>query len=133
METEIALETTRFRQNGRGRPARNLVGLHYGRLTVRGALRQKGGRTWLCECECGNRVEVSGIALRAGKRSCGCLKWRSNGVITRPLAIWSAPPPANDNAVDAEFEDVPMVSNRRYAPAVEIRPWWRRLLDVFQS
>lgn len=122
METVIDLEPQRFRQNRRGRPARNLVGLHFGRLVVRAALRQNGGRTWLCECECGNTVEVSGTALRAGKRSCGCLRWRSNGVVTRPLAIWAAPLPANDNGEDPD-----------YTERLDRRPWWRRLLDTLRS
>lgn len=31
---------------------------------------------WLCECECGNRVEVLGNSLKTGNtQSCGCLHW----------------------------------------------------------
>lgn len=30
---------------------------------------------WLCECQCGTKMIVSGCLLRAGKvRSCGCLR-----------------------------------------------------------
>jgi hypothetical protein len=51
------------------------IGHKYGKLTV---LKHHGGgkhtsSLWLCQCECGNTIVVSGIKLRAGgKKSCGC-------------------------------------------------------------
>lgn len=56
----------------------NLTGQRFGRLT---AIRKsenrvgKSGRTaWVCQCDCGNVVEVETRSLRSGaKRSCGCL------------------------------------------------------------
>lgn len=34
----------------------------------------KGNAIWLCQCKCGNHVEVSGIDLRNGHvKSCGCI------------------------------------------------------------
>lgn len=58
----------------------NLTGQKFGCLTVisrsvdhiqpSGTKRAK----WLCRCECGNNVEVTGINLRRGKtKSCGCI------------------------------------------------------------
>lgn len=51
------------------------IGNRYGRLTVL----KDVGRTdfrcvlWLCKCDCGNTLEVSGISLRSGHtQSCGC-------------------------------------------------------------
>jgi len=52
------------------------IGNQYRKLTV---IKHHGGgkhtsSLWLCQCECGNTVVVSGIKLRAGsKKSCGCL------------------------------------------------------------
>jgi|SRR5579859_530337 len=61
------------------------IGHTYGRLKVleyagrtepEGA-RRGGKAIWLCRCECGARVAVSGSKLRAGKVvSCGC--WRAD-------------------------------------------------------
>ena len=49
----------------------------YGRLTVikRSTKPDKYNRAlWLCKCDCGNEAVVAGGSLRAGQRSCGCLK-----------------------------------------------------------
>ena len=47
----------------------------YGRLTVTGRAPNIGTRAaWICRCDCGNVVVVSGSALRRrNNRSCGCL------------------------------------------------------------
>lgn len=57
---------------------KDLTGKRFGRLLV---VQQCGRKTdcgkllWLCKCDCGNIVEVSGMALVAGHtRSCGCYK-----------------------------------------------------------
>lgn len=54
----------------------DLSGEKYGRLTVICRAENKNGRTrWLCECDCGSLVEVSGNDMRMGKvQSCGCIK-----------------------------------------------------------
>lgn len=52
------------------------VGIKYGKLSVLelAGRTAKGGANWLCQCECGGRVVVSGDNLHAGhSRSCGCL------------------------------------------------------------
>jgi hypothetical protein len=53
------------------------TGNRYGRLTVL----EEAGRScwrralWLCRCDCGNEVVVSGTKLRSGAvKSCGCLR-----------------------------------------------------------
>lgn len=56
---------------------KDLTGMTYGRLTVaKDTGKREKGRSiiWLCECECGNFIEVSGRGLTTGNnRSCGCL------------------------------------------------------------
>ena len=53
----------------------DITGQRFGRLT---AIKRTGTRSghslWLCECDCGNTVEVSANSLKRGRtRSCGCL------------------------------------------------------------
>jgi hypothetical protein len=54
----------------------DLIGARFGRLTIVSAGRQKGaGHSWVCSCDCGQQVLVSGSRLKSGhKKSCGCLK-----------------------------------------------------------
>lgn len=50
----------------------DLTGRQFHRLTVISAAAKSG--YWICECECGNRKEINGGNLRAGRtKSCGCL------------------------------------------------------------
>lgn len=62
------------------RPAIDLTGQRFGRLTVvKRAERPKGrnyrGACWLCKCDCGNEVVVWGVNLRHERtRSCGCIR-----------------------------------------------------------
>lgn len=52
-----------------------MVGLRFGRLVVE-SRSAKAARVawWVCRCDCGTQVEVSGLLLRFGSvRSCGCL------------------------------------------------------------
>jgi len=54
----------------------NLTGKRFDRLHVVAYAGNDGDRasTWLCLCDCGERVVVSGKSLRRGRtRSCGCL------------------------------------------------------------
>lgn len=54
----------------------NLIGKQYGRLFVleKGKTDKFGHIYWICECSCGNIVEVAGTNLTQGKtQSCGCL------------------------------------------------------------
>ena len=55
-------------------PKIDLVGQRFGRLKV---IEENGRKqkqiAWLCECDCGNRVSVTGTHLRSGiTQSCGC-------------------------------------------------------------
>lgn len=61
--------------------ALNLTGQKFGRLTVikkvENNVNAKGGQrsAWLCECECGKRIVVTGDKLKNGNtKSCGCLQ-----------------------------------------------------------
>jgi len=64
------------------RPAKDLIGQRFGRLTVLrryGTYRSKDGRRtwaiWLCRCDCGREVAARGDHLRAGDiKSCGCYR-----------------------------------------------------------
>ena len=59
-----------------GRPATNLIGQVFGRLTVikRVENSNDGHARWECQCECGNIVTVSSNVLKKGNtKSCGCL------------------------------------------------------------
>ena len=61
----------------KGRGKKDLLGQRFGRLTViwEEPERNKNNEIrWLCRCDCGNVVSVSGVALRNGNtKSCGCL------------------------------------------------------------
>ena len=49
------------------------IGHKYGKLTVLQRAANRGHRAyWVCQCECGNIVEISGTNLRQGQQSCGC-------------------------------------------------------------
>lgn len=64
---------------GKGRPAIDILGQKFGRLTaiefvVAPEGHQRGPAKWLCKCECGSSKVVAAMSLRRGKtRSCGCL------------------------------------------------------------
>lgn len=55
--------------------AADLTGLMFGRLKALDKVGCRAGHAlWLCECECGQRVEVIATNLKKGNtRSCGCL------------------------------------------------------------
>lgn len=55
----------------------DLTGQKFGRLTAIKATDKRKNRkvVWLCQCECGNFIEVPSDSLRQSKtKSCGCLK-----------------------------------------------------------
>lgn len=59
-----------------GYVALDLTGQRYGRLTAlydTGRKTKAGNHYWMCECDCGKRVEVDTGCLRIGDtKSCGC-------------------------------------------------------------
>lgn len=69
----------------------DLVGQRFGKLTVIkriGAHYSPSGTstpTWLCQCDCGNQVEVMGAALRNGTSSCGCISSMGEELISSIL------------------------------------------------
>lgn len=57
------------------KPKIDLTGQRFGRLKALSYVVSDDRRAWLCECDCGQRVEVRGRNLRIGKTSsCGCFK-----------------------------------------------------------
>ena len=56
---------------------KNIVGMKYGNLTVLNITHKNknGAYCWNCVCDCGTKLNVSGLALRSGNtKSCGCLQ-----------------------------------------------------------
>lgn len=71
---------------------RNLVGEKFGRLTVKDFSDSDGHESerarWLCLCECGQTVIVTGKRLRSGNtKSCGCLRAESGRLRVKDLAV----------------------------------------------
>lgn len=63
-------------------------GTKYGNLTVieEGGRDSQGCVKWICKCDCGSIVEVSGHALRRGSvKSCGCIKSWGEALIQKYL------------------------------------------------
>lgn len=65
--------------------AKNLEGLRFGRLVVIELAKKPQNSTdahrhWLCRCDCGNTVIVSGSNLGRGTFSCGCGKREGKAV-----------------------------------------------------
>ena len=55
----------------------NLLHQKFNRLKViqKGKIDKNGHRYWICQCDCGNIVEINGDNLRRGlTQSCGCLR-----------------------------------------------------------
>ncbi len=80
----------------------NIVGLKFGRLTIIGYFGTcKTGSGWYCECECGNIIMASHLAITGGGvKSCGCLfnetrrcslkhNHANNGNVTPTWNSWS--------------------------------------------
>lgn len=54
-------------------PSINELGNRYGKLTVVKKVEGLRNSRWICRCDCGNEIEISGRNLRLGKaQSCGC-------------------------------------------------------------
>jgi len=58
------------------KPKIDLTGNRVGRLLIlEYAQPNDSRRAWVCQCDCGARVEIRGVNLRTGKtKSCGCFK-----------------------------------------------------------
>ena len=54
---------------------KDLIGDKFGKLLPLYPERKNGRIFWVCKCDCGNIINLSGTHLRAGHTlSCGCLK-----------------------------------------------------------
>lgn len=64
-----------FREKSASTKLKDISGMEFGRLTVLNKTNYKGKNTkWLCQCRCGNTIEVSKPNLISGNtKSCGCL------------------------------------------------------------
>lgn len=63
--------------NGIKHNLKDLTGQCFGRLTPIKVIKvdEKRGATWLCQCSCGNTIELIGSKLTTGTtKSCGCLR-----------------------------------------------------------
>lgn len=62
------------KEEASARFCKDMTGKQFGFLTVLQREGRKGSQaTWLCQCECGNQVVVTGNLLRnGGVQSCGC-------------------------------------------------------------
>lgn len=83
-------------------PIHDLTGRPYGRLTVLGLSTYRGnskkGETfWICECDCGEIIDVRGTDLKKNHtKSCGCFRRENTGALnrthgltnTRTYSIW---------------------------------------------
>ncbi len=57
------------------RPAPQIIGQKFGHLTVVKKAEEKGRTRYLCQCDCGNSVEVFASSIISGHtKSCGCIK-----------------------------------------------------------
>lgn len=91
---------------------KDLTGCKFGMLTVREFLRidEEHGAIWLCDCECGNTVEVSSRRLSSkNTKSCGCLRHtfkRTHGLSnTRLYDIWCHTRSKCTKPNDRRYED----------------------------
>ena len=52
----------------------NLIGQRFGSFEVLSRVENSADRhaRWLCRCDCGAELIITGKALRAGKKSCSC-------------------------------------------------------------
>jgi hypothetical protein len=65
----------RYLHGHSGPKSRVQVGQRYGRLTVLRETAVKGGRRFMCLCDCGAEAERAANTLLSGRtRSCGCLR-----------------------------------------------------------
>jgi hypothetical protein len=86
----------------KGRPAIDLAGKVFGRLTViKRSLKKRSEKEthvyWVCECECGNVLDVRGSRLKSGRtKSCGCLRHDTRPALTHGMTgtkthmVWDA-------------------------------------------
>jgi hypothetical protein len=92
----VLVSRTEFEGYGKAAAKRikSEIGNAFGRLVVVEPASSRGnGARWVCQCDCGRRVEVQGTALRAGLvKSCGCMgafcdrrgRWGTEGEPVRP-------------------------------------------------
>lgn len=90
----------------------DMTGCMFGKLTVikreaNNIQPNRGQKTmWLCQCDCGNKVIVSGTHLRSGHtKSCGCINFSHGMCGTRLHRIWSNIKSRCNNPKDKDFKN----------------------------
>ena len=71
---------------------KDIAGLRSGRLiAVKPSHQVNKQFWWICKCDCGNEINISGNRLRSGKtKSCGCIVKVQGGLSTSPTyRSWS--------------------------------------------
>lgn len=72
---------------------KNLTGNKYGLLTVIKMRKERGKHNevfWICQCDCGNLIDVRANSLQQGKTtSCGCSRKKHGMNDTRLYRIWN--------------------------------------------
>lgn len=106
--------------NVKGSAPKHTVGDKVGRLTVverAGSTRHKAAK-WLCSCDCGAMVTITGHALGKTVNSCGCIKRETTkalrwaGVGDIPMSYW------NGVLYNAKKRSIPVTITLQYAWSV---------------
>ena len=114
--------------------ALHLTGQVFGRLVVLRQAEKINGRTrWVCQCECGTELTVSGRSLTSGNtRSCACLqretlsnRRRTHGMRhTREYTTWAGMIARCTNARDKYYADYG-------GRGITVCPQWRQSFATF--
>ena len=120
----------------------DLTGKTFGRLTVKERVKSRtnGIPEWLCLCECGKEIVVTGSNLRRGHTtSCGCYRMdrikeantkhgqKRRGTAPTPLySVWSSMKERCYNPNDKAF--------KHYGTrGIEVCPEWRHSFETFEK
>lgn len=111
------------------------TGMQCGRLLVIRSAGYDKNRcsTWLCKCDCGNKVVVYGSDLKKGHtQSCGCLQRERTGNATRKHGLRSHPLYGLWAAMIQRCTNPNNVDYRRYGGrGIQVCPEWRESFPAF--
>lgn len=112
----------------------DITGQRYGRLLVLKRFGRNASKQtlWLCRCDCGNEVSVTGSHLKNGDtRSCGCLHNEGNntkhgGRKTRLYNIWAKMRRRCANENDEAYKDYG-------GRGITVCPEWQESFEAFRD